>query len=270
MNCFRSGLLRGSRVFRAGVRWQSSAQKRETPMLDRPIGVLEPPKSTDNTGIDSRTLKQKKDDLMDYDKHMEKRRELEAEYMKGFDEVRHFRSTKGKFWMAPSAYFRADKALYMPNFWGRTLLGEWAPTTSVLKGKVSVVRVFGSVSGEWHVNSFTQNLVNERLTEPHKRDFQIVDINLPDTRVKEYIVKMFLWNVKRSIQDPARHGTYFLSRKGVTKQMKKAIRADNAYSGFVYLVDRHCRIRWAGSGDATENEKKYLDKFLSSVIKERH
>lgn len=245
-------------------------KRKNIPALDRPIGSPQPPQPSDNRGVDDRTWKQKKDDMMDYDKHMEKRRELESEYLKGFDEVRNFRSSGGKFWMAPGAYFRADKALYMPNFWGKNLVGEWAPTTPVLRGRVSVVRMFGSMSGEWQVNSFTKNLVDERLNSENKRDFQIVDINLPDTRFKEYLVRLFMGNIRRSIKDKSRHSAYFLCRKGVTKSMKKAIRADNTYSGFVYLVDRHCRIRWAGSGDATDDEKAYLDKFLSSVIKERH
>lgn len=44
--------------------------------LDRPIGMPNPPKSIDNFNIDMRTLKQRRDDFVDYEKHIARRKEL--------------------------------------------------------------------------------------------------------------------------------------------------------------------------------------------------
>lgn len=46
------------------------------PALDRPIGLAFPPQEGQNTGIDARTIRERRDDFVNYDKHLERRKEL--------------------------------------------------------------------------------------------------------------------------------------------------------------------------------------------------
>ena len=52
-------------------------KKDYTPIqLIRPLGMENPPQRGENAGIDTRTVQQKRDDFVNWDKHLQKRKKL--------------------------------------------------------------------------------------------------------------------------------------------------------------------------------------------------
>ncbi|KAL6239824.1 hypothetical protein BDW75DRAFT_67842 [Aspergillus navahoensis] len=244
------------------------------PLLDRPIGSAIPPQEGHNTGIDKRTLGQRRDDFVNYEKHIKRREELTRQAAKPyFREWSNMRYNEGKTFVSNSRLFKRDKALYFPNLYGATLASPKEPqnTTSILRGKVSVVNLFSSVWAESQVATFTGPQFNPGLYEAFKEGGQLVqkvDINLEDNILKAWLVRMFMWRMRGKLPKE-QHPRYFLVRKGLDDGLKEAIAMMNSRVGYVYLLDENCRIRWAGSGPAGPTELESLNNGVRKLIQER-
>ncbi|KAL8756908.1 MAG: hypothetical protein Q9199_002593 [Rusavskia elegans] len=236
--------------------------------LSRPIGVLYPPRPGENSGIDPRSWRERRDDLFDYNKHLVRRKELTKQAAKPyFRDWSRTQYHKGKSFISPVRIFRADKSLYFPNMVGSTLASPSTPsdTTSVLQDRISVVSVYSGRWAELQTQSFTDEKHHPELAailqpEPKQGEhplLQKVEINVELDWMKALIVRTFMGGIRkqRKKEDWAR---YFLVRRGVTEEIKEAMGMANSKVGYVYLVDWLCRIRWAGSADAEGSEKEGL------------
>lgn len=179
---------------------------------------------------------------------------------------------KGKSFLAPPRLFKAEKALYFPNFFGQTLLRDqqFVDTTPVLENKVTVVSIFSSVWAMNQAATFADPKENPELHELINNSgglAQRVQINLEDNWLKAWMIRLFMPSLRIKL-GKENWKRYFLVRKGITDQIREGIGLLNGKVGYTYLLDGECRIRWAGSGPCEDDEKEALVKGTRRLIEE--
>lgn len=226
--------------------------------FDSPITLTSPSKS-----ITDAFSKQAKD---------QRQRQLDHDIAHSpFYESKSFANTQGKIFTPPVSYFKKDKAKYFPDFKGYTLLNDNRKLSDVLKGKVTLLRIFSTISGENCANTYMEDYLTEdgykALQEQYPKT-QIVDINLPQSWIKGLFVKFAKSNL-RSIIPLARHNLYFVVPNTLfSLDVKATLKCDNMCSGYLYVLDEDGKIRWATSGFANEEESKVLWKAVRGLEKE--
>ncbi|KAI9825490.1 MAG: Mitochondrial ATPase complex subunit atp10 [Phylliscum demangeonii] len=186
---------------------------------------------------------------------------------------------KGKSFVAPSRLFRAERALYFPNLHGRNLLrarkARTADSTSMLKGKISIVSVFCSNWAERQVATFVNKKKHRELNELlHQYSdgtpggngvLQKVYVGVEQDRFKSWLVWLFMPSLRRKVPNNL-HARYLVVTRGLSDELREEMGMLNKIVGYVYLVDEECRIRWAGSGDASPAEKAALIKGARRLV----
>jgi ATPase complex subunit ATP10 len=178
---------------------------------------------------------------------------------------------EGKSFIAPPRLFKAELSLYFPNLYGETIVkGDNIPrdTTPVLEGKATVVSIFSSQWAQQQADSFISEKANPALHQVLKESgdlAQIVRVNYEDNAGKAWLIRLFMGSLRRRF--PERDwNKYFLVRRGITDHIRESIGLLNSRVGYTYLVDQHCRIRWAGSGPSQEVEREDLAKGLDRLV----
>lgn len=178
-----------------------------------------------------------------------------------FYESKSFTNTKGKIFTPPVSYFKQDRAKYFPNVVATSLLGNKRELYALFADKVSLVRIYTTLSGENCTKTYLDGYLDEagyvRLLEEYP-NVQIVDLSLPQSWIKGVFLSMGSGTLRRSLPK-ARQDMYFTLAHGYFDvDTRKALKCDNACSGYLYVVDEQAKIRWATSGNATDSEKEIL------------
>jgi ATPase complex subunit ATP10 len=144
-------------------------------------------------------------------------------------------------------------------------------TTTVLRGKISIVSLFSSQWAERQALSFVGLKQNPGLRELVKEAgglAQCVEVNIEDNSLKAWLIRMFMWRIRRQMP-PEEHGKYFLVTKGFTEFLREQIGMTNSKVGYVYLVDEECKIRWAGSSIAESKELDALNGGIRKLVEDK-
>lgn len=178
----------------------------------------------------------------------------------------------GKTFIAPDRLLKAEAAKYLPNMQGYTYANSWQyqDTTNTLKGKVSIVTI---ANARWAVNqvhSFIGKKENPGLV-PVMEDFendglQRVSISVERDLLRAIIVRLCLPYARRYLSRKEDWAKTFVMRKGVDRDLLESFGMLNTQVGHVFLVDRKCRIRWAGNGYASDEERRSLVRLVQRLM----
>ncbi|KAF9530283.1 F1F0 ATP synthase assembly protein Atp10 [Crepidotus variabilis] len=228
------------------------------PPLNRPLGIKQRPTTVE------RTRKEKLKDLLDQDARMAQRRHLVNEASKGyFHDMNMTRRNGGKTWIAPRVLIKEEKALYLPNIHGKSLVGgERKNTTDLMPGKVSLLGMLGTRVSEAHVQSFTATTYARYSSNPF---FQFIHINLQENLLKAFLVKLFSNSLRSTV--PSHFQEHYLISNQNMEYLRDPMGMTNSKVGYVYLIDENLKIRWAGCADATEREAQSLESCTGVLLK---
>ena len=141
----------------------------------------------------------------------------------------------------------------------------------MLRGKVSVVRVFTGRWAERQVDTWTeQGKEAEGLGKLFKHGSGIVqgvNVNVEEGRMRLGIVRLFVgW--QRRLVSKDMHDKCFLVTRGLSERIKQALGMGNQQVGYVFLVDGNCRIRWAGNAEAEDEERASMLRCVVKLVQE--
>lgn len=115
--------------------------------------------------------------------------------------------------------------------------------------------------------------------ERTREGWQRVEVNIEETRIRAFILKASRGGLRKVTAEEA-WGRYFIINKGLRTWgrwrgptdcpggVREALGMSNAKVGYVFLVDWECRVRWAGSGEATAGEAEALAKGVKKLVEE--
>jgi ATPase complex subunit ATP10 len=243
--------------------------------LGRPIGAPFYPKSGDNDPTDRRTLSERRADFTNYDKHLERRKELTAAVAKPyFRDWKNLKYAEGKGWIANERLWKREASLYMPNLVGRTLdnvgdgeAGGRRDLVDVMKGRISIICIFSKTWAENQVKTWISSPEIQDLIKDNSNPTQIIEVNVEEARLYRAVLKMFEGRLRGMRRKEDWDKYFFLTE--IPRNVMEAIGVMNSKAGYIYLVDGECRIRWAGSGGAEGGEREAFEKGVRKLIEER-
>ncbi|CDK24784.1 unnamed protein product [Kuraishia capsulata CBS 1993] len=262
----------------------------EVKQVVRPVGLHKPPMPLNEMTPEevAKVAEEKGFGLMkafneyfDKEKKAERIKYLEEEMAKGgLYDLHTFRKTKGKIFVSPVSYFKAAKSLYFPNVPIHTSLSkEDAPyqLLDVMTGNLTVLRCYANVQGEtvtkdyFKIKDTTESYLTDKGYKIFKQEFpdaQIVELSLSENAAKGFALKLATGNLRKMVPE-VRHNKYLIgSRKDLKRNIRDQLLMQNVYTGYIYVIDADCKIRWLAAGNPESQDIKTLWKSVKGLQKE--
>ncbi|KAI9894359.1 MAG: Mitochondrial ATPase complex subunit atp10 [Vezdaea aestivalis] len=244
--------------------------------LSKPVGLSEPPRAGENSGLEERSWRQRASDYFDKDNSIERTQKLAKQYMEPyFKDTSNLKWQEGKSYLQPKGIFKASRSLYFPNLRGQTLSGQpnegtdgMTDTTTVLEGRVTILAIFQGTWAQEQTATFIDEKFNPNLwniLRGNRGITQLVQINFEEKAMRYAVLQMCLPRMRNTIPKDIQ-GSYFLMRKGLTQEIRESMGYLNSKVGYIFVIDRSCRIRWAASAKAGEDEIEGLNKVVRRLL----
>jgi len=95
--------------------------------------------------------------------------------------------------------------------------------------------------------------------------FEVVRITINEGRIAKLLSPFILSGTKKKV--PEKDHTNTLLYYGDAEEMRDILRMHNIYTGYVYLVDGIGRVRWAGSGEGSDEEVQSMIKIAKELTR---
>lgn len=174
---------------------------------------------------------------------------------------------KGRAYPDP-LFIPADKAIVFPNIKGFSLNDEEITLPRYFnenKTKFKIVAYSCKSYGFSLIRSFLNPLIAKYGGSGDNSKVKIFEICIVEYVLLckvDFIRTRFLENFKRST-DPTLHGSTFIAFVDVFAFASQLF-LPSKYTGYVFLLDAQDRVRWIGSGEATESDLEDLYRYIDA------
>eukprot|EP00956_Cyclotella_meneghiniana_P001633 scaffold1804_cov66-Cyclotella_meneghiniana.AAC.9 len=113
--------------------------------------------------------------------------------------------------------------------------------------------------------SWTTPFTKQLRSGKDSNKYKVVRITINEGRIAKILSPLIVSGTKKNVPEEDHENT--LLYYGDAEEMRDILRMHNVYTGYVYLVDGIGRVRWAGSGEGSEEEVRKMIEFAQALTK---
>eukprot|EP00578_Thalassiosira_sp_NH16_P012813 CAMPEP_0181113782 /NCGR_PEP_ID=MMETSP1071-20121207/20529_1 /TAXON_ID=35127 /ORGANISM="Thalassiosira sp., Strain NH16" /LENGTH=352 /DNA_ID=CAMNT_0023197839 /DNA_START=161 /DNA_END=1216 /DNA_ORIENTATION=- len=148
-----------------------------------------------------------------------------------------------------------DEEVDVPEFFSRDNLSKDA------NAKCTLVAISCKDFGAQLLPSWTEPFERDLCTNNNNKNkdanrYEVVRITINEGRIAKLLSPFIVSGTKKKVPEKDHENT--LLYYGDAEETRDVLRMHNIYTGYVFLVDGIGRVRWAGSGEGSEEEVRVM------------